>query len=400
VVGWTNGALRIAAPNSGERGTDTLARKIFRARPKIARDFGKPAREDRKPETVRQRRASIVCLLGNVAPLPHLPRKTSRLRCDNVAHTETPVTMSLTNPHHGEHMFRKFLLSSVALAALLSAITVFLVFSGIRESRAECIFPCIHNSGAALAADDPSMAPAPVYVPPPVLAALAADVPSMAPPPVYVPPPVFTWTGFYVGVNGGGAAGSTDLTFNAVGLSAQSNSFGGGFVGGTIGYDYQWNGPFVVGILADADWASITNGGACSSISPFFNCSANGNFLGSVRGRIGYAWERVLFYASGGLGLGNARFTVTDNITGGTLTDNVFRAGFTVGGGIEYALVPNWAVKFEYLFYDFERTTFGPGVLDVGSVTLNTFVHTFRLGIDYKFQPPPPPPQAPVVAKY
>jgi outer membrane immunogenic protein len=302
-------------------------------------------------------------------------------------------------------MFRKFLLSSVALGALLSALTVFLVFSGIGESRAECIFPCVHNSGAALAAD-PSMAPPPVYVPPPILAALAADVPSMAPPPVYVPPPVFTWTGFYVGVNGGGAVGSPRFDFTNLGISTTSDTFAGGFVGGTVGYDWQWSGRFVVGILADADWADITNtSGGFNCAGTTITCKATGNFLGSVRGRIGYAWERVLFYASGGLGLGNVRFSVTDNLTGLTASDNVFRAGFAVGGGLEYALVPSWAVKFEYVFYDFQNTNFTPGGFDpaiaaLGPVTTTTFVHTFRAGIDYKFLPPPPVPPTPVVAKY
>jgi outer membrane immunogenic protein len=234
--------------------------------------------------------------------------------------------------------------------------------------------------------------------------ALAADLPSQAPPPVYIPPqPIFTWTGFYIGINGGGAFGNTQFDFPNVGVSTTSNNFSGGFVGGTIGYDYQVNGPFVVGILADADWADITNGFNCTG--GIVTCNVTGNFLGSVRGRIGYAWDRILFFGSGGLGLGNARFSVTDNATGFTAVDNVFRAGFTAGGGIEYAFGYNWAAKVEYLFYDFQHTDFTPGVVDpgiavLGPVTTTTFVHTVRFGVDYKFAPPPPPPPVPVVAKY
>jgi outer membrane immunogenic protein len=114
-----------------------------------------------------------------------------------------------------------------------------------------------------------------------------------------------------------------------------------------------------------------------------------------------------LFYATGGLGLGNVRFSVTDNLTGVTASDNVFRAGFTLGAGVEYAFSANWAAKVEYLLYDFENTNSGflfPatgfGVLDDRSVTTTTLIHTVRFGIDYKFLPPPPPPPAPVVAKY
>jgi outer membrane immunogenic protein len=241
---------------------------------------------------------------------------------------------------------------------------------------------------------------------------LAADLPMQAPPPaVYMPPPVFSWTGFYLGINGGGAVGSTQFDFNNLGITTTSRDFSGGFVGGTAGYDWAWNGPsfgngpfsWVVGVLADADWADITNGFNCAG-NLGFSCNVTGNFLGSVRARVGWSFDRILFYGTGGLGLGNARFSVTDNVTGLTVVDNVFRAGFTAGGGIEYALVPNWAVKFEYLFYDFQHTNSGLvfpaagfGALDAGSVTATTFVHTFRFGVDYKFLPPPP---APVIAKY
>jgi outer membrane immunogenic protein len=261
-------------------------------------------------------------------------------------------------------MFRKLLLSSVALAAL---------------------------TGTALAADLPSQAPPPVYVP---------------------PPPIFTWTGFYLGINGGGAEGNTHFDFNNLGVTTSGHEFGGGFIGGTAGYDWStpWGGVggggLVFGVLVDADWADLTNGFNCAGVLGF-SCDARVNFLGSARGRVGIGWEHALLYVSGGLGVGNARFSVTDNLTGFSAVDNVTRIGFTVGGGIEYAITPNWAAKVEYLLYDFENShsgflfpATGFGVLDNTNVSTTTLIHTVRFGIDYRFLPPPPPPPAPIIAKY
>src|SRR5271163_2300065 len=123
--------------------------------------------------------------------------------------------------------------------------------------------------------------------------AFAADLPSHEPPPVFVPPPIFTWTGFYLGINGGGAGGHTQFDFNTLGISTTSSNFGVGFIGGTAGYDWSTpysgffgnNGSFVLGVLADADWADITNDGF-NCAGGFLDCNARGNFLGSVRGRI------------------------------------------------------------------------------------------------------------------
>jgi outer membrane immunogenic protein len=228
--------------------------------------------------------------------------------------------------------------------------------------------------------------------------AVAADLPSRAAPPVFVPPPpVFTWTGFYLGLNGGYGIGRTDQFNFVTDGTAAPHSVGGGFIGGTAGYNYQ-AGPMVVGVLADSDWASITGSRLCPIAT--FVCATRGDFLGSVRARVGYAWDRVLIFGSGGLGIGEFKYSVDNTTTGANAQDNVLKAGFVVGGGIEYAVTNNWAIKGEYLFYGFGANTAGPGtLLDPSAVSLRTNVHTIRAGVDYKFDVPPPP-APPIIAKY
>jgi len=227
--------------------------------------------------------------------------------------------------------------------------------------------------------------------------ASAADLPSRAPPPVFVPPPpIFTWTGFYVGLNVGYGIGRTDHFDFVTDGTIAPHGVNGGFVGGTAGYNYQ-AGPLVVGVLADSDWGVITGSTVCPVAT--FVCATRGEFLGSVRGRVGYAWDRLLIFASGGLGLGEFKYSVDNTTTGVNAENDVFKPGFAVGGGIEYAITNNWSIKGEYLYYGFGANTAGPGTLqDPSAVSLRTYVHSIRGGFDYKFDMPPPP-APPIVAK-
>ena len=228
--------------------------------------------------------------------------------------------------------------------------------------------------------------------------ALAADLPSRAPPPVYVPPPpIFTWTGFYVGINGGGAFGRTDVfDFNVVGTTAH-HDVGGGEVGGTAGYNYQI-GQIVLGVEADADWADVRGSTACPAAA--FTCGTHVDFLGSVRARAGLTWDRVLVYATGGLGLGDFRYSASPGPGfPTTAADTLFRAGYVGGGGVEYAITHNWSAKVEYLFYGFATSNGQPPLNSTNTVNLRTNVQTVKAGINYKFDAPPPP-APPVIAKY
>jgi outer membrane immunogenic protein len=247
--------------------------------------------------------------------------------------------------------------------------------------------------------------------------AFAADLPTSAPPPApYIPPPppVFTWTGFYVGVNAGVSFNGTSSPIfvpngalaGAAGLfpSASNNTnFTGG---GQIGYNYQV-GQFVFGVEGDVDYLGQSNlngtfpttdvGGAGS----FALAGANRNqVFGTVRGRIGYAVDRALFYATGGVAFGgnsaptsitfaNSAGVVCATCTYTAQNHNADNVGGVVGGGVEYAFTPNWTGKVEYLhtFFNNQTITYANGFAGQ-AFTTNGFkfdTNIVRVGLNYKF---------------
>ncbi len=130
-------------------------------------------------------------------------------------------------------------------------------------------------------------------------AAAAADLPPGPGPyykaPAYLPP-AYNWSGFYLGVNGGGGFGTSNWD------SAGGFNMTGGLVGGTVGYNYQM-GPAVFGVEGDIDWSDIsgsTTGGGCVA-----GCTTNDTWLSTVRGRLGYAADRFMPFVTGGGAFGN-----------------------------------------------------------------------------------------------
>ena len=108
-----------------------------------------------------------------------------------------------------------------------------------------------------------------------------------APAPVYAP--LFSWTGFYIGINGGGGFGSSNWD------STGSRDVSGGVIGGTAGYNYQF-GQVVAGIEGDVDWSGIN--GTTNNLCPF-GCKTSNNWLATVRGRLGYAADRFMPFVTG-----------------------------------------------------------------------------------------------------
>ncbi|HMN71996.1 MAG TPA: porin family protein [Rhodoblastus sp.] len=221
-------------------------------------------------------------------------------------------------------------------------------------------------------------------------AAVAADLPSRkAPPPAYVAPvPMFTWTGLYIGVNGGGFINNSRIgSFAGFG---NSGKLGGGsyLVGGTIGYNWQTANGMVLGVEADADYR-----GKASETPPLFlNVNSNDGVLGSARVRLGYGFDRALIYVTGGLAFGNAIapnalvspfFGVAAARSGSNPT---FGVGWTAGAGLEYALNNNWSVKGEYLYADLgsKSWVYNAGLVPV-SVAGTSAAHELKAGVNYRF---------------
>jgi outer membrane immunogenic protein len=203
--------------------------------------------------------------------------------------------------------------------------------------------------------------------------AVAADL-SLAPlykaPPVQVSP-VYNWTGFYLGANGGGGWGHSFWNNSTTGINLS-----GGQAGGTVGYNQQL-GSIVFGVEGDGDWSGFK--GTNTTPGCAGGCTTSDTWLSTVRGRIGYAFDRVMPYATGGLAVGDIR-AATPGFAGGTSTN----AGWTLGGGVEVALPGNWSAKAEYLRVDlggFNCTGCGPAPGNNVSLQENVF----RAGVNYHF---------------
>jgi outer membrane immunogenic protein len=175
-------------------------------------------------------------------------------------------------------------------------------------------------------------------------AAVAADLPRAAParaPAVYAPV-VYNWTGFYLGINGGYGWGRSHWD-----AFDNRTDFSGGMVGGTIGYNWQALGsPWVFGLEGDGDWTNLKSDTFFTLACPG-GCQTKNSWLATARGRVGYAWDRVMPYLTGGLAIGDIEVNQFP-----FASVNETKAGWTVGGGIEAALGGNWTAKVEYLHVD------------------------------------------------
>ncbi|WP_298875901.1 outer membrane protein [uncultured Bradyrhizobium sp.] len=187
---------------------------------------------------------------------------------------------------------------------------------------------------------------------------------------------VYNWTGFYLGLMGGGAwedSGSPRMQ--------------GGFVGGTAGYNWQ-TGNVVFGLEADGAWADV-NASAAATVPGFgvVTASAKTDALGTVRGRLGYAVNNVLFYGTGGYAWIDNKLSLS--ALGVGISDTKFHSGWTVGAGVEAFIAPQWSIKGEYLYRSLAGENYFGGAFPSG--TLN--FHTVQFGVNYHFN-------GPVVAKY
>ena len=217
-----------------------------------------------------------------------------------------------------------------------------------------------------------------------VNSANAADMAVKAPiykAPVAVP---FSWTGWYVGLQGGYSWGRSQLTQG----TAATNWFDvkGGFIGGTLGANWQFQ-NIVLGIETDAAWSDIKSGPQPSSAT--FGCGSgpcetNVTWFGTTRGRLGLAWDRFLVYGTGGVAYGFVHSRI-DNTAPLFDDGGKTRVGWTAGGGVEYAFTNNWSAKVEYLHIDF-------GTYDIGTSVptpqAQTHLDLVRGGLNYRFNWP------------
>jgi outer membrane immunogenic protein len=269
-------------------------------------------------------------------------------------------------------------------------------------------------------------------------ATMAADLPAAvvhkAPPPVVAP----SWTGFYLGVNGGASIGrnrTTDTTvvpglaFPVFGADSTSRAPFGGIFGAQVGFNWQAAPSWLLGVEADAQWSGQTDSACVSACLP---AGAPGALLslideqkltwfGTARGRVGWVTANgTLWYATGGAAWGRVEQTLTLTGTpgffaGGATTSAASfshdRIGWTVGGGVEAPLGGNWSAKAEYLYVDLGSVSnsfssaLGAGLVPATTQTTTSSYtirdHIVRLGLNYRFGAPFPsePAAAPMYYK-
>lgn len=213
--------------------------------------------------------------------------------------------------------------------------------------------------------------------------AYAADLPARSSPPPFYKAPAevpFNWTGFYGGLNGGYDWGRSSWSDPAVGANSGRFGTSGGLLGGQIGYNWQ-TGSFVFGVETDIDWLGVkgtaTNAGTVCATDGGGQCQTQQSWLGTTRGRIGYAFDRWLPYLTGGVAYGDIKAAQP------TGTSTATNAGWTAGAGLEYGIDRSWSAKLEYLHVDLGTATFMGAAS--GTTTLSVPVHDnfVRAGINY-----------------
>jgi outer membrane immunogenic protein len=209
------------------------------------------------------------------------------------------------------------------------------------------------------------------------IAANAADMPIKAP---YYKEPLrsvtsyYNWTGFYVGAN----AGYSFLGDSVWDLPPVNTKPKGFSAGGTAGYNWQ-SGSFVYGLEGDLNWSQVKGSVTC----PPGDCETKQEWYGTIRGRVGYAFDRFLPYVTAGGVFGHLKAT-NSGVTPGFEGASAAPFGWTAGAGLEYAFLGNWSAKVEYLYMDFGKfNCIACAAVLTDDVTFKD--HTVRIGVNYRF---------------
>ncbi|ODT08382.1 MAG: hypothetical protein ABS35_44365 [Kaistia sp. SCN 65-12] len=224
-----------------------------------------------------------------------------------------------------------------------------------------------------------------------VAGAQAADL-TYEPAPVAAPV-AFNWTGFYIGVHGGVGGGDIDTYFaDEVGpyVDYSDNAFGA-FGGAQIGYNWQFSPNWVAGVEADIAYSGIESNFDWNYVDgSAYNINTNIDWFGTLRGRIGYAWDNLLVYGTGGAAYGDVEVSTNysdpEDAYGSSFSDT--RWGWTIGAGVEYGITQNITLKTEYLYVDLgsiHQDGFNAAEDLDGRFDTDVAFHTLKVGLNYKF---------------
>lgn len=222
------------------------------------------------------------------------------------------------------------------------------------------------------------------------------------------------WNGPYIGVNLGQGSAEFDGSLTVVdqkGKTVQGpTSYGidadGIFGGVQVGYNHRV-GNFFIGLEADLQTADISGSTSFGSKAFSYSASTSVDWFGTARVRAGYATDAMLIYATGGLAFANIDVDATFKNSNGTaqLSSSDTQVGFVLGGGVEFALRPNWSLKLEYQYLNFGSLSAEDSFFweyckkhysNTVSTDIDTDIHTVRIGLNYAFHDVPPPRHQPL----
>ena len=225
-------------------------------------------------------------------------------------------------------------------------------------------------------------------------AAYAADLgppmykaPYMPPP----PPPLYSWTGFYLGANGGFGGNNVNYSATFGGLPVSTSLNSSGFLGGgQAGFNWQVAPRWVIGVETDLDGTDISSNASATGPFATANAGTKLDWFGTVRGRAGFlVTPAVLLYGTGGWAYGHTTSSATATAFGTTASVSTgdMQNGWTAGAGVEYAFNPWLSLKTEYLYTDLGTATLASGTFFGVPFTANekTTFHTVRAGLNFKF---------------
>jgi outer membrane immunogenic protein len=228
-------------------------------------------------------------------------------------------------------------------------------------------------------------------------AAQAADMRVKAPPAPPPPPPPFSWNGFYIGGELGGAFANGTISDSLFGLSVSTNH--DGFLGGgVVGFNYQVS-NVVWGVEGDFDGTSLSvTGNGIPTALGTLQASANTDWIASLTGRIGFASDRVLYYVKGGGGWVRNTASISNLTTNASVSASNSRGGWLIGGGLEWAFESNWSTKIEYDYLALNSFSWNSVLFPGETFTASRNISMVKAGLNFRFGGSPA--AAPVVSKY
>ena len=190
------------------------------------------------------------------------------------------------------------------------------------------------------------------------------------------------WTGFYAGLFGGYVSGNAETM---VGVIPDDIIFSGGLVGAAVGFNYQLDDNFVLGLEGDIAWSNAEGSAVCAD-NVMFACAGNLEWLSTVRARAGVTFDNALLYATAGVAVAGATATVIPPPLNASGEFSDTYVGWTAGFGGEVQLTDNISARLEYAYTDLGTRTAPQGTLTTtGDTEISPYLHSVKAGLNFAF---------------